>query len=59
MNRREMLIGAGAVIAAILTNSAFAMKQGKDSKMGHDYGKKFEILSVIQIFTLQTDRPTA
>jgi Cys-rich four helix bundle protein (predicted Tat secretion target) len=44
MNRREMLIGTGAGLAALFTSNAFAMKHAKDSKTGHGYGKKFENL---------------
>ena len=34
MNRREMLIGTGAGLAALFTSNAFAMKHAKDSENG-------------------------
>ena len=40
MNRRELLIGAGALVTTLFANKAFAAS----AKHGHTYGKKFKNL---------------
>jgi Cys-rich four helix bundle protein (predicted Tat secretion target) len=44
MNRRDMLIGSGAMLATMFANNAFAMSHAKGEKMKHGSGKKFENL---------------
>ena len=53
MNRRELLIGAGALVTTLFANKAFAAS----AKHSHTYGKKFENL-IFSTFQFCSVSPT-